>query len=319
MTSNTVSQRNIPDASQRETRLASNGCRLCDSPETTPFLTFKGRELAKCTRCSFVYMNPQPTDAELGEIYGADYFLGSTNEKGRAATEALKRASARHYLSLIPASIRPAAGASGQRTLLEVGPGGGELLVEAGLAGWSVAGVEYSPDACKNIEAALRKNIPASSFAVHCGELEAVGFPDGSFDACVLSDVIEHVRDPRRFLAEVFRLLKPGGAIVVATPSLDSFSAKLMGRHWMEYKEEHLLYFNRETLKRSLQNAGFRNVELHPGKKTLSLEYVVHHFDRFKVPLVTPALNMMLPLIPKAVREKPRQIVASGIIAIGVK
>lgn len=315
MKSNTVSHEQVTGAQTSDPELSTAGCRLCASSNVTPFLTFKGKNLLECKECSFVYMNPQPSDRELGEIYGADYFLGSDSEAGRAATEALKRASARYYLSLIP---RHSAGAS-ERRLLEVGPGGGELLSEAGLQGWKVEGVEYSSDACGKIEALLRKSLPESSFKIHCGELERIGLADNSFDACILSDVIEHVRDPRRFLSEIQRILKPGGAIVVATPSLDSLSAKLMGSHWMEYKVEHLLYFNRRTLKSSLEGTGFKNVALFPGKKTLSLEYVVHHFDRFRVPLVTPLLNAMLPLVPKGIRQKPRQIVASGIIAVGTK
>ncbi|WP_126443907.1 class I SAM-dependent methyltransferase [Sulfuricystis multivorans] len=46
----------------------------------------------------------------------------------------------------------------------------------------------------------------------------ATPFADASFDGLISSDVIEHVQHPDRFLAEIHRLLKPGGWAVISTP-----------------------------------------------------------------------------------------------------
>jgi SAM-dependent methyltransferase len=50
------------------------------------------------------------------------------------------------------------------------------------------------------------------------GEGRAVGFPDGSFDAVLLGEVLEHQLDPGKLLDEARRLLRPGGRIVITTP-----------------------------------------------------------------------------------------------------
>ncbi len=43
-------------------------------------------------------------------------------------------------------------------------------------------------------------------------------FRDGSFDAIIASEIIEHVVDPAGFVAELFRVLIPGGSLVITTP-----------------------------------------------------------------------------------------------------
>ncbi|OUQ54558.1 SAM-dependent methyltransferase [Alistipes sp. An116] len=44
-------------------------------------------------------------------------------------------------------------------------------------------------------------------------------FPDGSFDCVISFQVIEHIRDDRRFVDEIHRVLRPGGRLIVTTPN----------------------------------------------------------------------------------------------------
>ena len=143
--------------------------------------------------------------------------------------------------------------------------------------------------------------------------------PDSHFDVCVLNDVIEHVRDPLAFLREVHRVLRPGGTIFIATPSLDSWSARVMKERWMEWKPEHLTYFNRGNIQTALLKAGFQNVLVQPGWKILSFDYVKSHFDKFQVPLVTPTLRALGRLLPESSKTKPRRVVASGMVVFARK
>lgn len=52
---------------------------------------------------------------------------------------------------------------------------------------------------------------------VVCSALE-LAFPDNAFDTVVSTEVLEHVPDPLRALREMFRVVKPGGSVVVSTP-----------------------------------------------------------------------------------------------------
>ncbi len=89
------------------------------------------------------------------------------------------------------------------------------------------------------------------------GVIETANFKSESFDVITFFDVIEHVRDPETFLKNVHKLLKVSGKIFLVTPSLDSWSAHLLGRHWMEYKVEHLFYFGKKIFKVTIGTDGF--------------------------------------------------------------
>jgi 2-polyprenyl-3-methyl-5-hydroxy-6-metoxy-1,4-benzoquinol methylase len=283
-------------------------CHVCKGARFYYLFSFADYRIVRCDDCGLVFFNPQPSDYELSRIYGADYFLGSDTEAGRQAVTEIKLATARFYLS----EIRRYLGAKNGR-LLEVGCGDGDFLVSAEAEGWSVTGVEYSAAACERARLRLKTG------HVRCGELEPARLRSEQFDLCVISDVIEHVRSPMDFLKELHRLLKPGGALFIATPSIDSWSARLMRQKWMEFKAEHLTYFDRQTLQTALFKSGFRDVIVKPGWKILSFNYVKMHFDRFTVPWVTPALNFISRILPKKMQVRHQRIAASGIMVFSRK
>jgi ubiquinone/menaquinone biosynthesis C-methylase UbiE len=61
---------------------------------------------------------------------------------------------------------------------------------------------------------------------------ESLPFADGSFDVVAASDVIEHVEDPDRFVAEAARVLQPGGLLFLATPNRYSLGLEPHVRLW---------------------------------------------------------------------------------------
>ena len=283
-------------------------CPLCASSRLRYAFSHEGYRLVRCADCALLFSNPQPSDTELSAIYSADYFLGAESDEGRASTREMKRATARQYLS----EIHRYAGEAGGR-LIEIGCGDGDFLVEAEAAGYHVTGVEYAPAACEQARARLQRG------EIICGELEKAALEGAQFDLCVLSDVIEHVRDPLAFLREIHRLLKPGGGIFIATPSLASWSAKLLRENWMEFKPEHLTYFEPKTLETALFRTGYNQVIVRPGWKVLTFDYVAKHFERFPVPVVTPLVNFVSRLLPEGMRKKYRRVVASGMMVFARK
>ena len=249
--------------------------------------------------------NPQPSDDELAAIYTDSYFLGDSGEGSE--TNRLKRDTAAGYLDEI--ERRTGVSPRGAR-LLEVGPGLGNLLIEAAARGYDVTGVEYSASSVRTANQRIGRP------AVVQGSLSSVELPAASFDIAVLADVLEHTRDPLSDLRRVWRLLKPGAALFMAVPSLDSWSARVMRERWLEFKLEHLFYFDSATLQLLLFKAGFEQVTLSPGWKTLSPEYVKQHFDRFKVPLVTGMMDAAAALMPGTLRRTSVRVAGSGVNVI---
>lgn len=58
------------------------------------------------------------------------------------------------------------------------------------------------------------------------GDIHAIPLPDDSVDAIICASVLEHVRDPLRAMAELRRILKPGGAIFFYVPSIYPYHAR---------------------------------------------------------------------------------------------
>jgi len=276
-------------------------CHVCKGMRVYYLFSACGHRVVRCDDCGLVFFNPQPSDDELARIYNADYFLGSDSEAGRDTVSKIKQATAKLYLS----EIRRYRGFESGR-LLEVGCGDGDFLVSAEADGWRVTGVEYSPAACKTARQRLKNG------EVRCGELQQAGLTAEQFDLCVVSDVIEHVRAPLEFLQEIHRLLKPGGTLFIATPSIDSWSARIMRQKWMEFKAEHLTYFDRQTIQTALFKSGFREIIVQAGWKILSFDYIKMHFKRFPVPVVTPVLGLIARILPRKVQSKHHRLVASG-------
>jgi SAM-dependent methyltransferase len=134
--------------------------------------------------------------------------------------------------------------------LLDVGSITGHFLDHARRAGFDVVGVEPDPWAA----AYARREF---GLDVRTGFLASSGLEPGSFDAIVMMHVMEHLTDPKESLAELGRLLAPGGILAIEIPVIDAVATRLMGAHHRHYVFDHTLFMTQETATRFLADAGF--------------------------------------------------------------
>ena len=85
-----------------------------------------------------------------------------------------------------------------------------------------VHGVDYQP----SYIAVCRERYPRGHFQVE--ELSSLSFEDDHFDLVVMNQVIEHLEAPEAVVAELARVLRPGGRILVSTPNYGTFAWPLV-------------------------------------------------------------------------------------------
>jgi len=288
--------------------MASVRCPVCFSSPAEKKFTKESYPVHGCTICGCEFLDPQPSDGVLADIYGAQYFLGDHDESFDQRVAALKSATAALYLDQLAPVL-----AAGKKRLLEVGCGTGDFLLEAQSRSLEVSGIEYSPVSVARANQRLGREV------VLRGTIDDLSLPSDHFDVIAACDVIEHTRSPRAFLERARELLCPGGIVFLVTPSLDSWSRKLLGARWMEYKVEHLFYFGQRSLARLLADTGFLNPVFCRNRKVLSLDYVHRHFERFQVAGLTQLFQLARQCAPESLAQRKWVVPASGVFVTAQK
>jgi 2-polyprenyl-3-methyl-5-hydroxy-6-metoxy-1,4-benzoquinol methylase len=235
--------------------------------------------MKRCTSasCGLLWLDPPPSDAELATAYARYY----THEPPEDVIDSpLHRAYGwlkegyygRRYGYTVspPAIVKSALGwliealpvardnldmrimelpAVPSGRLLDVGCGSGGLLLVMRRLGWRVEGVDTDPRA---VDVARSLGLDARQ-----GNLEDQGYSDGSFDAIMMSHVIEHVRDPLQLVCTCRRLLHPGGRLGIVTPNARSQGHRRYGEIWRGLEPpRHLRVFTAGALHQLVQSAG---------------------------------------------------------------
>jgi SAM-dependent methyltransferase len=106
------------------------------------------------------------------------------------------------------------------RSTLDAGCGTGyglEILAQAGAA--ELTGVDIDDGAV----ATAQERAEGSGAAIVRGDLQSLDFPDDSFDLAVCFETIEHLAAPQQGIAELARVVRPGGTLIVSSPNPDVY------------------------------------------------------------------------------------------------
>jgi 2-polyprenyl-3-methyl-5-hydroxy-6-metoxy-1,4-benzoquinol methylase len=274
-------------------------CPVCLNAFTKPALTggdwlFESTSkiftLHACASCHCLFLDPMPADEEIARFYPPQYWWNSSESQRDRPLKRLESIYRKFALRDHVAFILRASGNRDGLDLLDVGCGSGTLLGLLKRHGFRPMGVDFSAEAARiaEIENGVR---------VLVGSLEQSRFPDEAFDVVTLFHVMEHVSNPRSLLAEVSRILKPGGALVLQVPNIDSWQFKAFGVKWYGLDvPRHVIDYSRESMLKLLKDSEF------------VLRRVKHFNLRDNAPAFVSSLFPSLDPVSRAVRHRKHGI-----------
>ncbi len=164
------------------------------------------------------------------------------------------------------------------KTALEVGCGGGILTEEIHQLGFDTTGIE--PAEASVLAATNHAKARGWAIRYQVGSGEAIPFESASFDVVFCCDVLEHVKDLPCVIAEISRVLKPGGLFIYDTINRTFISKLVAIKIWQEWKRwafmpPHLhvwdMFIKPAEIRQLLQASGLQWQEHTGSKPNISL------------------------------------------------
>lgn len=165
---------------------------------------------------------------------------------------------------------------SGGSRILDAGCGDG-FVSKFYFDNYEVYGIDIEKEAIDY----CTKTYPKGRYLL--GDIYNLGFEDNFFDAIIFSQVIEHLYEPEKVLKELYRILKPGGIILITTPN---YNSKL----WIFIEHTYFRFFGGNC-------KPYKN-DVHPSKYKYKIlkQHLEKHFKEVNV----GKINLGTVLIAKA-------------------
>lgn len=242
----------------------------------------KIRGLMQCQNCGFICANMDLSKEEMNALYSEKYFKGE-EYLDYVSDEAIHLKNFSRKVK----EIQRVVGDSSKMTMLEIGCAYGFFLKAADSAFQTAEGLDIARDAV-NYAVAHGANARVEDYT------ETPSNPE-SYDIICMWDVIEHLKEPQRFIQKAFLELKPGGWLCISTGDIGSVNAKLRGRNWRQiHPPTHLSYFSADTMSRLLKKEGFLVQKVTYPWNGISLKnvvYTIYHLRMHRTKLCDRIIN----------------------------
>ncbi|WP_339875063.1 methyltransferase domain-containing protein [uncultured Algoriphagus sp.] len=197
-------------------------CPICGSERLKGFAIDtqrKGPHISRveCLNCKLVFANPMADSKELAEYY-INYY-----DKDHYEAFDYKNLIKSHFQRIsnlkeieIKKEAKFLARLECGSKFLDIGCGLGLGLAYANQLNCELYATEFDTGALEFVKC----HFPVETFQ---GDIWEAKYPDNHFDFIHISHVIEHVLDPKAYIAEMKRIVKPGGYIAIGTPNISSY------------------------------------------------------------------------------------------------
>jgi len=238
----------VPAFAVEARRLAA--CPSCGSDSVTDLLSAPDRfhlrkelyHLVRCAECLLVWQACPPAPEQMGRHYTREYHDAIVSSGERFATD--------RWNPLVKLISEFKQGGA----LLDIGCSSGGFLSMMKSPAWTLYGIEMD-------ELSAQRARSRTCATVFVGDALDVPIQCASFDAITCFDVLEHIYNPRQFLAKVWEWLKPEGIFCAVIPNIESWEARVFGTHWYGLElPRHLFHFSPSSLRRLATSFGLEEV-----------------------------------------------------------
>jgi len=269
-------------------------CPLCNSNSYQKIYTERGSVgIVRCNDCRLVYTNPMVKESEKN-------YWGDEKKYYEEARLIFKGIAGSHRDPNYKADLKILEAIKPQGNFLDIGTNAGFFLRHTRGRRWNVFGVEPSLALSDMARKYFGLNIKTAY-------LENAGFQNNFFDIITMTDVFEHIAEPKKMLFEIGKILKKDGILFIKVPNgkynlLKLRLAKAAGElsnYDIFDSYEHLTHYTHRTLKKMLQGCGFevkRVFIARPIQPPVWHKYV-GHFYQYPSPWALDAKNYILRII----------------------
>lgn len=154
--------------------------------------------------------------------------------------------------------------------LLDLGCGGGRHAFQAVRLGARVVALDAQADEVAQVRNTIGAMVDAGEVrrddeaGVVQGNALRLPFPDAAFDRVIAAEVLEHIPDDTAAMAELSRVLRPGGTMAVTVPRFGPEAINwALSREYHDVPGGHVRIYRRSTLLERLRGAGLRPLATH--------------------------------------------------------
>ncbi|WP_295117346.1 class I SAM-dependent methyltransferase [uncultured Chitinophaga sp.] len=243
-------------------RIFYQHCPLCGSDKVNQALSAKDYTVSKsdfeiwhCAHCTGRFTQHVPDGANIGAYYKSEEYISHSETKEGIVNRlyhSARKITLRSKQNWVKSAVKLKEG-----SLLDIGAGTGAFAHYMQQTGWKVTCLEPDADARANAEALYKLNALPSD--------ELFTLQAQQFDVVTMWHVLEHVHNLHGYLEQIKRVLKPGGALLIAVPNYTSKDAQHYGEYWAAYDvPRHLYHFSPASMQNMLQAHGISIVKKHP-------------------------------------------------------
>jgi SAM-dependent methyltransferase len=135
--------------------------------------------------------------------------------------------------------------------LLEIGSGLGHLVGQLEDS-FDTYGMDVNHWAVKESRSVVDET------SLQTASAEEIPFADGAFGVVIIKHIVEHLPNPEKAIAEIGRVIAPGGTLILSTPNLDSLLKLWKGESWIGYQDPtHISLYPPSTWLDWIKDSGF--------------------------------------------------------------